>query len=628
MKKTLNVAFSSAVVLVLTLGVSSQALAGPTDPPQSQLSAESAALGNPWGTASWDVVDGVLHIGPGDLPETAWGTAPWSSQAATIVAAVFDDPEATRFGTSTAWLFGEMPNLVSISGIGDVDTTRVTNMFSMFQGSSSLASLDLSGWDTRNVSQMASMFRDASSLTDLTVGSWDTAHVANMSDMFHGAESLETLDVASWNTSNVSDMTTMFDGAFALSTLDVSAWDTGNVTAMGQMFYRASSLKKLDVSTWNTANVRSFTSMFGSASSLATLDVSAWDTGSAVDMQGMFNGARSLAVLDVGGWNTANLVSAQRLFASTTELTTLNVADWKTGNLRYATAMFSGAAGLTALDVSAWDTSRLQHASQMFQGTTAIQTLDVSSWEVKNVTEMYHMFSSMFSLTALDLSSWDTRNTTDMYQALSGPLLEILTLGEHTLLSAETGLHTPSEDGTKTGKWVSVGTGSIEIPFGPWLGDAQELSLHSAEGNGDTYIPQRYVRVEFDPNGGTDATEPLDGATGVPVVLPKSTFTRDQYRFIGWNSELDGSGTSHKAGSEHYLAAGTTTLFAQWESTATVDPTNPPGPTDTHSGKKPTDSIATTGALSAPIGWAISAALCAVGLLLLRQSRRAEPTKQ
>ena len=51
-------------------------------------------------------------------------------------------------------------------------------MTSTFQGCSSLASLDLSGWDTSSVTGMGSMFYGCSKLAALDVSAWDTSSVA------------------------------------------------------------------------------------------------------------------------------------------------------------------------------------------------------------------------------------------------------------------------------------------------------------------------------------------------------------------------------------------------------------------------------------------------------------------
>ena len=65
-----------------------------------------------------------------------------------------------------------------------IDTSNVTNMYSMFYGCSSLTYLDLSSFNTSNVTNMGSMFNNCSSLTSLDLSSFNTSNVTNMSYMF------------------------------------------------------------------------------------------------------------------------------------------------------------------------------------------------------------------------------------------------------------------------------------------------------------------------------------------------------------------------------------------------------------------------------------------------------------
>jgi len=77
--------------------------------------------------------------------------------------------------------------------------------------------------------------------------------------------------------------------------------------------------------------------------------------------------------------------------------------------------------------------------------------------------------------------------------------------------------------------------------------------------------------VTFDPNQGTGTMSAQ--RTSSAANLTANTFTRDGYRFTGWNTEALGTGTSYADGASYPFAA-STTLFAQWvpEYTVTFDP--------------------------------------------------------
>ncbi len=75
----------------------------------------------------------------------------------------------------------------------NVDTSQVTNMYSMFAVASNLQELDLSSFDTSNVINMQFMFSNLSNIQELDLSSFDTSHVTNMNGMFNETTSLQSI---------------------------------------------------------------------------------------------------------------------------------------------------------------------------------------------------------------------------------------------------------------------------------------------------------------------------------------------------------------------------------------------------------------------------------------------------
>jgi uncharacterized repeat protein (TIGR02543 family) len=75
------------------------------------------------------------------------------------------------------------------------------------------------------------------------------------------------------------------------------------------------------------------------------------------------------------------------------------------------------------------------------------------------------------------------------------------------------------------------------------------------------------VTVVFDANGGKGTMDSIYVDAHSYRELPQMGFTRSGYRFTGWNTAADGSGTSHDTTFyPDYGSGGTTvTLYAQWE---------------------------------------------------------------
>ena len=127
-----------------------------------------------------------------------------------------------------------------------IDTRRVTSMESMFQGCSSLTSLDVSNFSTQNVTNMQSMFQGCSSLTSLDVSNFSTQNVTKIQSMFRGCSSLTSLDVSNFSTQNVTNMYYMFQGCSSLTSINLGdKFDASKVSGVQNMFQFCNSLETI-----------------------------------------------------------------------------------------------------------------------------------------------------------------------------------------------------------------------------------------------------------------------------------------------------------------------------------------------------------------------------------------------
>ena len=82
------------------------------------------------------------------------------------------------------------------------------------------------------------------------------------------------------------------------------------------------------------------------------------------------------------------------------------------------------------------------------------------------------------------------------------------------------------------------------------------------------YTPITYT-LYFDSNDGSGEMETIEATYDEEYTLTANAYTRDGYKFTGWNTEADGSGTSYEDGetvSNLTTEDGeTVTLYAQWE---------------------------------------------------------------
>lgn len=93
------------------------------------------------------------------------------------------DFQTTVQPISTASFFDGMSALETITNIDRLDVSKVTNMGYMFNGCSSLTSLDLSSFNTANVTKMAGMFYGCEKLT-VDCSTWDVSSVIHSNNSY------------------------------------------------------------------------------------------------------------------------------------------------------------------------------------------------------------------------------------------------------------------------------------------------------------------------------------------------------------------------------------------------------------------------------------------------------------
>ena len=74
-----------------------------------------------------------------------------------------------------------------------------------------------------------------------------------------------------------------------------------------------------------------------------------------------------------------------------------------------------------------------------------------------------------------------------------------------------------------------------------------------------------FYTITFNANGGEGSMEPQRFEVGVDTALNTNAFTRENYKFTGWNTEADGSGATYVDKATNPELSGDMTLYAQWQ---------------------------------------------------------------
>lgn len=327
------------------------------------------------------------------------------------------EPTSTT-GTNHIWFNGRY-NSTRLSGTGyDCYEGTITRIQ---VDSTALTSVDLSDMDTSELTKLdfSSGYQNDHIIESINVTGFNTSKVTNMASMFKNNPKLKSLDLSTWNVSNSTSFNAMFYRCRDLTSLNLTGWDTSSATDMKEMFYYCDSLPSLVVSHFNTSNVTDMSSMFEGCYELAPLDLSSFDTSNVTDMSRMFLNCHSLETLDLSNFDTSNVTVMYGMFENCYNLTSLNLSNFDTSNLKFLSDMFHGCYNLTSLDLSSFDTRNVTQMYGTFYNCTSLTSLDLSNFNTSNVTDIRYMFyndsSNPSKLRTLDLSGWDLRKVQPMY---------------------------------------------------------------------------------------------------------------------------------------------------------------------------------------------------------------------
>ena len=245
------------------------------------------------GTYVRDVVYAILYdtgelvISDSDIPDSAKGN---------VVASYTVISEGYTTADSIPW-YAKRAQITSVSTNGNVAPKSTAHWF---HDCVNIQSFDLSHLSTANTRSMASMFQNCRSVGSIDLSLADTSKVTDMSYLFSGCVNLDNVDISNLNTQNVSKMTAMFYDCKKLSALDLDHFNTANVTDMRNMFANCNSLTKLKINSFDTTGVTKFAGMFMGCSSLASLDISNFIVNENAAASNLFLGCSNLSKVILG----------------------------------------------------------------------------------------------------------------------------------------------------------------------------------------------------------------------------------------------------------------------------------------------------------------------------------------
>ena len=231
----------------------------------------------------------------------------------------------------------------------------------------------------------------------------DTSNITNMNSMFNGCSSLTTLDLSGINTSKVTTMTEMFSGCTSLTSLNLSDLNMKKLQYVAHMFYDCSSLTDVFINqevTLNRLTKNLSKSDISYIPKTATIHYNGveykWHTSkwviSEINVPVLYgevvDKSKALPTITLNDEaNTPNLYTPFNIF---------HLETWS--NAAPTSILINNKSNIKSLSKMQLDTSNITDMSNLFNGCSSLTTLDLSKWNISNVTNMQNMFLSCSSL--------------------------------------------------------------------------------------------------------------------------------------------------------------------------------------------------------------------------------------
>lgn len=319
--------------------------------------------------------------------------------------------------------FGDYPSKISdIKGEGGGDSTtyvnpdfyeirtnggtNYNNLFRDYNGTS----LDIGNWDTSKVTNMESMFYNCSNLTSLDIGNWDVRNVESLYNFFYDCKKLEVVDMSNWETNNLENTSGLFSNCISLHTVKLNncsrdtierllgdgwSYPEGDINGQTRKLYvTESNVESMSPpNDWEFVN-KDTNEVIAQIELLYDQDskefrenreieeVTTMVTNRHTDLSGMFQECENLRTIN-------------------------NIAEWNTSNVREMHNMFENCRSLESLtlDGKYWNTSKVENVEHMFFGCENLRTLDLSNFDLSNTDSTNWMFRDCNRLHTLRLDN-------------------------------------------------------------------------------------------------------------------------------------------------------------------------------------------------------------------------------
>ena len=301
----------------------------------------------------------------------------------------------------------------------------------------------------------------------------------------------------------------------------------------------------------STSQVTNMGEMFSEDAALTSVDVSGFDTSRVTDTHWMFLGCRSLSSLDLSGFDMTRVTYTYDMLFMLDGLHRLTVSG--------TFPQVDGTPNGPRLDgVSATDGNGM--GNEWPGLSTWIDTATGKAYRVADIPERHAATYIRAYRVAYDANGADASGSMDVQTVAYGESVKLTGNGYAAPGRTFLGWNTKAD-----GSGTQYADGAQVTDLAGALTDntmTAETTLY-AQWRANTYT------VSFDANGGDGRMDAQTLTYGTDTPLTSNGFTRPGYRFAGWNTQRDGSGTSYADGQTVLNLIdrdkASVTMYAQWE---------------------------------------------------------------
>ena len=300
-------------------------------------------------------------------------------------------------------------NTDTIIDISTVDISKVTNMSSMFSGTTQLQSIVWpNGFNAYKIKDMGYMF-SSSGVSELNLAGWNTSGLTNNSvyGMFYNCRNLRNLDLSTFNLYKANTTVDMFNMCLNLTELNVSDINISNINNLSYMFSSTTNLTSLNTANWVLQRAYMTKGMF-EKSGITTVDLNMPST-ALQDTQAMFRNCANLtAVNGINSWNLNKVTTVAGMFTNCKSLEVMDLSGWATKGmvkLNNISSMFTDCPKLQNVNLSGWYSYNLVNATKAFMNCSNLVTINMDGMNLKKVANMMSMFTGCTNLSDESLNS-------------------------------------------------------------------------------------------------------------------------------------------------------------------------------------------------------------------------------